>query len=265
MIDLIKLLKEIEKAGKHEYRFFQLSLKNDKDFQIDSLNDLLKDSSKAIKWFCGVTFYTGRNDFLSETYKRAFFKAFSYHFSNDIDGEKIKNKIDSLLNKFQDEVSKIKTKKGLPYKIRRRDQEAIKNVLGFVANNLKEYDFNPIKYLKEKIENHKVRDFIEKVSIKHVGLKIKSLMIREVTVFYDLKIADEELIFAFPVDAWVRKLCSVIWPETKNMDDKELVKYVILELKKHKISPIYFNAALWGIGWHGRNAIELLLERVKQL
>ena len=255
-----KLLQEIEKAGKHIYRYWRLSLKYDIDFQINSVEDFLKDSTKAVKWFCGTTFFAGRGDWLSDIYRRAFFITFSRIFSDDIDDIKIKEKIDLLLENFKEEVSKIKKLSGEAYKVRGRDLEAIRNSLEFVANNLKEYNFNPVKFLKEKIEKHEVREFIEKVRIKQVGLKLKSMMIRDVVVWYNLKLTDEELRFIFPVDVWVRELCSRIWPETKNMKEKELMNYITLRLKEMKISPTYFNAGLWAIGWHGRNAVKLLLE-----
>lgn len=256
-----KLIREIEKAGKHIYRYWKVSLRYDVDFQINDVKDFLKDSMKAVKWFCGTTFFAGREDWLSDIYRRAFFASFTRTFSDGIDDTKIQERIDALLKNFQKEVSKIKKLSGEPYKVRPRDLEVIRNVLEFVANNLREHNFNPIKYLKEKIEKHEVREFLEKIKIKHVGLKLKSMMVRDIVVWYNLELTDDEVRFIFPVDVWVRELCLRIWPETKNMDEKELMNYITIKLREMRISPTYFNAGLWAIGWHGRDAVKLLLER----
>jgi hypothetical protein len=257
----IRLLKEIEKAGKHIYKYWQVSLKYDVDFKVNNVQDFLKNNVKAIKWFCGQTFFAGRDDLLSDTYRRAFFLAFDQTFADHIDGAKILNQSDRLIARFRDNVQSIRRKDNRTYKIRSKDEVAIKSALEFIKEKLGLYDFNPVYYLKDKIEKGEVRDFFEHTEIPQVGIKLKRLIVRDITVWYNLHPTIQDLQFMFPVDAWVRKLCKLMWSETANMNDEELASYLSDRLEHLRISPIYFNAGLWALGWYGRKPIELLLEK----
>jgi hypothetical protein len=256
-----RLLKEIENAGKHIYKYWQISLKYDVDFRTDDVRDFLKNSMKAVKWFCGQTFFAGRQDWLSDIYRRAFFAAFDQTFNGTIDASKISDKTGLLVERFEKNVNDIRKKGGESYKTRKKDEDAFKNALKFVGEELDAYAFNPVCYLKDKIERHELRDFFEKTEIPQVGPKLKSLIARDITVWYDLQPDKQELQFIFPVDAWVRKLCELMWPETIKMSNPQLANYMTGELERLGISPMYFDAGLWALGWYGRGAIELLLEK----
>jgi hypothetical protein len=259
-LDEWKLVREIEKAGKNIYKSWQSSLKYDVDFQVKDVRDFLKDHAKAVKWFSGQTFWAGRRDWLSDRYRRAFFVSFDRIFDNSINDAKIRGNLDELIEQFRIEVSKLKKKSGESYKVRSKDEVALKSALQFVADSLWEYAFNPVRYLKDKIEKHQIHQFFEDVIIPQVGKKLKSMVVRDVAVWYDLRLNEDELIFIFPVDVWVNKLCTLIWPDTRSMNKERLVRYMVDRLKGLRASPTYFNGGLWALGWYGRGAVELLLE-----
>lgn len=256
-----RLLKEIEKAGKNIYKYWQIGLRYDADFRINHVRDFLHSNLKAVKWFCGQTFYAGRKDWLSDIYRRAFFTAFDQTFDDTIDASKISERIHLLIERFEKNVNEVKKKNGESYKIRKKDEDAFENALRFVSEKLREYNFNPVYYLKDRIERHELRDFFEQTKIYQVGPKLKKLIARDITVWYDLKPDKLELQFLFPVDTWVRKLCELIWPETNKMNDQQLADRVARDLERRKISPMYFDCGLWALGFYGRGAIELLLEQ----
>jgi len=256
-----RFLKEIENAGKHIYKYWQISLRYDVDFRINDVRDFLKSNVKAVKWFCGQTFFAGRQDWLSDIYRRAFFAAFDQTFNDNIDASKILERTGLLIERFEKNVNEIRKKGGESYKIRKKDEDAFKNALKFVGEKLEAYTFNPVRYLKDKIEKHELRDFFEKTEIPQVGPKLKSLIARDITVWYDLQPDKQELQFIFPVDTWVRKLCALMWPETIKMNNQQLANHMTNEFERRGISPMYLNAGLWVLGWYGRGAIELLLEK----
>lgn len=131
-----RLLKEIENAGKHIYKYWQISLKYDVDFRTNDVRDFLKNSVKAVKWFCGQTFFAGRQDWLSDSYRRAFFAAFDQTFNGTIDASKISDKTGLLVERFKKNVNEIRKKGGESYKTRKKDEDAFKNALKFVAENM---------------------------------------------------------------------------------------------------------------------------------
>lgn len=219
---------------------------------------------KAVKWFCGQTFFAGRQDWLSETYRRAFFRAFDETFDNSVNDERIRASADGLLRLYRAEVRKLKKKSGEPYKVRPKDEVAIRSALEFAASIGWTYNFNPVHFLRDQIKQHRLKRFFEDAKIKEVGPKLRSMIARDVTVWYDLDLTDDELKYVFPVDVWVRKLCALIWPQTRGMKDQRLTIFIIEKLKSLRLgpnAPLYFNAGLWAIGSYGRNAIELALAR----
>jgi len=52
-----------------------------------------------------------------------------------------------------------------------------------------------------------------------------------------------------------------MWPETIKMSNAQLASYITDQLERLGIAPMHFNAGLWALGWYGRGAMELLLER----
>lgn len=106
----VKLVKALEKSGKSFVKISFYNFKFDKDFLINEKEDLLNDTNKAIKWFVGETFWQGRNDRLSNVYRRAFFRSFDKIYSNEAFSKVSfdKNKVESLIEEFEREVEKLK-------------------------------------------------------------------------------------------------------------------------------------------------------------
>ena len=266
----VKLVKALEKSGKNAYKYFFNNLKFDVDFQINEREDFINNSKKGIKWFVGQTFWQGRRDWLSDVYRRAFFRAFdSIYGSEEITANSFEErKVRILVEKFESEVKKLEKKSGEPYEINLRDKKRVEDIFLKFLPRLEKYQYNPVRFVVEEIKNgNLVKLFREEFKVYGMGTKIKSFILREIVQVFDLeeliKKDIESLKLLFPVDTHVRQIIQLIWSEVKGKKDEKLAEYAIEECKKLKVSPLYFNSGCWVLGFNAQEAFDILMGRIK--
>jgi hypothetical protein len=265
-----KLVKALEKAGKPSQRGIE-PLKFDLDFQIDNKEELLKNTYKGIKFFVGETFWQGRGDWLSDVYRRAFFRAFDevYH-KEDFSTESFKEKVQDLCKKFEQKVGEVKKKSGEPFKVNEKDSRRLKAIFSDFLPKISEYQFNPMKLIVEEIKKgNTCKLFEERLKFYGMGSKVKSLILREVVQFFGLeehvKKDKKSLELLFPIDTHVRQTIQMIWEETKGKSDKELIEFAVKKCEELKVSPLNFNSGCWVLGSKAQEAFAILMSRIEEL
>ncbi|MGC8935662.1 MAG: hypothetical protein ACP5LN_10930 [Thermoproteota archaeon] len=265
-----KLVKALEKAGKPSQRGIE-PLKFDLDFQIDNKEELLKNTYKGIKFFVGETFWQGRGDWLSDVYRRAFFRAFDEVYrEEDFSTKLFVEKVQKLCEKFEQKVGEVKKKSGEPFKINKRDSRRLKAIFSDFLPKLGEYQFNPMKLIVEEIKKgnaHKL--FEERLNFYGIGPKVRALILRGVVQNFDLeeyvKKDKKSLKFLFPVDTHVRQTIQMLWEETKGKSDEELIEFAVKKCEELKVSPLNFNSGCWALGFKAQDAFDILINRIEEL
>lgn len=206
----------------------------------------------AFEFACGKIFYQGRRDNVSGAIKKQILHDLESLLGTDY--EEKTTKLDDLKHRgmFELQLFKrqpketlkqlhqrllddnhiilkhlVKNKKG-----RDRDRLMIINFLTLITEI---HDKNIIRYLKEKIENGKIKDAYHTLrKVISIGDKIACLLLRDIVLLYDLEdyISDDDKVFIMPMDTWLRKISYAF-----------LTKY----LKEKGISFAQFNAGAWCI------------------
>jgi hypothetical protein len=267
----ISFLKEIEKAGRKEKDIWVNSLKYHQHFQIKSLKEFLTNTKLSIKKVVGNAFFTGRGDWLSDAYLRCLWDSFNNEFATTdrLDEKSIMEKLPFVLEGFERRVKETLIKKdGVPYKIRSRDKKSVESFFKDFLVNIKEYEFNPIRFAVEEIKKGNLKKVFQSFEkIYGWGRKVSSLTLRDIVVFFGLEkyIKDEDYALLFPVDTHVRNMFYLLFPEMKGKKDEEIISYSVKICKHNKISPMLLNIGLWSVRSHAGKAIDILIDQLSKM
>lgn len=273
-----KILDKIEKFGENYCNEYLLSS------QYWDANKLEESWWEALKFFLRHTFVRGRSNKLSLDYyhfticvleKYFQLKKSESTFNFDqfkvmnifYDIKKLKGKIiedpgfESIKRKYilikllTEELNHdIECKyKGRPLK-NKTDILMLLDVLSFIYDKKIK---NIYYYFKNEIKNGKAKELYKELDKLHgIGDKLATFIIRDVILLNQNIIEsykDFPYEIAFPVDAWVKNIASILgWREKEDDDVKswflKLIKFCGKD--KIKIAPVKIAAGLWYFGFH---------------
>ncbi len=113
-------------------------------------------------------------------------------------------------------------------------------------------------YVKNKLENGKIEDAYDELieNIYGVSDKIASFFIRDILLLNpSIKIDQNYLEYAFPIDTWVLNISGKLGIKSKNIP--EIKKHFIRSATVEKLCPLKIAAGLWYLGF---NCLEILME-----
>lgn len=148
----------------------------------------------------------------------------------------------------------------------RRDIDMTLSLLNFISLIP---DHNILRFFKKKFDSNKVDElYFSLQTIKGVGPKIASFILRDFAVIYDLDhgLSKEFQIFLQPIDIWVKKVGILLGLYESTIKSEEIIKYKIVDfcfennLSPNKLSPARFNQGMWYFGYTEKNRVNELLK-----
>lgn len=232
----------------------QYSVKYFKDFLeplVDKREKLLKDNWFALEFFLDRIYYQARSDDISrkvsERVKGALWELRNQHVTLDrvLSGDVLY----LLEKKLSDEIGKGKI--GM-----QRDVEMTISLMKFIS---KIPDHNLLKYLRDKFKTNRVHElFNELQTIKGIGPKIASFVLRDFAVLFDLdkNLSKNDFMVLQPIDTWVKKV-GLLLKLYNSMDvDENTVREAIVDFcLEHSLPPARFNQGMWYFGFSERPKI----------
>lgn len=112
---------------------------------------------------------------------------------------------------------------------------------------------NPILYMKDCAANSLLeKAFITLTSMKGIGDKIASFLLRDVVCIFDLEkeVPSKDLIFLQPVDVWIRRIACHLWNDLNEdmTSDWVIARRIIQKCEEHDVSSLRFNQGAWYYG-----------------
>jgi len=223
---------------------------------------LRRDWYEALKFFFSKAFFQGRQDEISSRFFRNTVEFLDGLMKWQRDFQLLKKygweRLEKLL-KDENESRDKKRKFG-----KERDIDMVIDTFKFIDQL---DDKNIVNYSLNKIDGGELDELWNSLrqNITQVGPKIASFYLRDLVSLFGLesKIStDEQIIYLFPIDTWVRKICIKVGIASSDMKDREIRDRMInlYRTKSIDVSPLKFNMGAWYLGKH---ALEILLPRIQ--
>jgi hypothetical protein len=110
---------------------------------------------------------------------------------------------------------------------------------------------NPALKFEELIRKGKLTEgFLRLFRIKGIKEKIARFLLRDLVSALELEdtVAERDLQFLQPVDVWVRKTATYLWPPLKGAPDWLIAQFITEKCLEHQVSSIRFNQGAWRFG-----------------
>lgn len=230
--------------------------------RIRDRNDYLKSPKSALFFILSYSFYQGRRDEISSMFEeRAKTALKSFLGNNDVllynspritDKEKLRTKYKGLYDLLkQNKVNK------------EGDRLMVISLVNFIQFNDAK---NILRFLIEQIKSKKIAKAYQTLDgIWSIGLKIASLILRDVVYIYKLEsyLSKEEYHFLQPIDTWVHNLSKRI----ELVDKKSIIytseaKDITDKCFEFGVNPIHYNQGVWYVG---ANSLKILLENIEKI
>ena len=223
---------------------------------------LRRDWYEALKFFFSKAFFQGGQDEISSRFFRNTVEFLDDLMRRQRDFQLLKKygweRLDKLL-KEENRAGDKKTKFG-----KERDIDMVIDTLKFIDQL---DDKNIVNYSLNKIDRGELDELWNSLrqNITQVGPKIASFYLRDLVSLFGLESktsTDEQIIYLFPIDTWVRKICIKVGIASSGMKDREIRDRVInlCRNKSIDVSPLKFNMGAWYLG---KRALEILLPRIQ--
>ena len=220
---------------------------------------LRRDWYEALKFFFSKAFFQGRTDEVSNRFFRNTVEFLNRLMKWQRDFQLLKKyeweRLEELL-KNENKAGDKKRKFG-----KDRDIRMVIDTLKFIDQL---DDKNIVNYSLNKIDRGELDELWNSLrqNITQVGPKIASFYLRDLVSLFGLesKISiDEQIMYLFPIDTWVRKICIKVGIASSGMKDREIRDRMITLCRNKSIdvSPLKFNMGAWYLGKH---ALDVLLD-----
>ena len=220
---------------------------------------LRRDWYEALTFFFSKAFFQGRQDEISSRFFRNTVKFLDGLMRQQRDFQLLKKYGWERLEKLFNDENKDRNKKRKFGKD--RDIRMVIDTLKFIDQL---DDKNIVNYSLNKIDRGELDELWNclRQNIIQVGPKIASFYLRDLVSLFGLesKISiDEQIMYLFPIDTWVRKICIKVGIASSGMKDREIRDRMITLCRNKSIdvSPLKFNMGAWYLGKH---ALDVLLD-----
>ena len=221
---------------------------------------LRRDWYEALTFFFSKAFFQGRQDEVSSRFFRNTVEFLDDLMRRQRDFQLLKKKYGwERLDKLLKEENKARDKKRKFGK--ERDIDMVIDTLKFIDQL---DDKNIVKYSLNKIDGGELDELWNSLrqNITQVGPKIASFYLRDLVSLFGLESKipiDEQIMYLFPIDTWVRKICIKVGIASSGMKEREIRGRMITLCRNKSIdvSPLKFNMGAWYLGKH---ALEVLLD-----
>ena len=135
--------------------------------------------------------------------------------------------------------------------VNRRVNEGVVKGLIRLAQESKDYDYNPFQYIRKKVQSAMTDAFIALTNIKGIADKIAPFLLRDLVCILDLeeKVPLEHRIFIQPVDRWVKKTAICMWADIgMRASSWGIAMRIVDKCNEFGISGIRFNQGAWKYG-----------------
>jgi hypothetical protein len=120
-----------------------------------------------------------------------------------------------------------------------------------LAQESRDYDYNPFRYIGKKVEFSMTDAFIALTNIKGIADKIASFLLRDMVCILNLeeKVPLEHGIFLQPIDRWVKKTAICLWADLEvRVPSWGIAMRIVDKCNEFNISGIRFNQGAWKFG-----------------
>lgn len=236
----------------------------------------------SLVFFFDRVFYQGRRDEVSHMFEQASIEALE-ELLGASDGQKL-SKLLKLKNSGYLQFSRYKNHPELDEGLKKayvvelydgrrkksstgkeRDREMTVDTLSFIAENLKPYDYNILRWSIDKIGKGNLKNVYKEIrSIRQIGDKTASLFLRDVVTIFKLenKVHLDDYVLLQPVDTWVRKISKRLNLAPSDISDEKLKRNLVNICLKNGVSPIKLNQGIWYLGSF---SLDILLRNLDNL
>ena len=206
--------------------------------------DIMSNPREALTFFYGKAFMRDRRDTISVTFMNRAIKVLQEYTSiHDIDLASLDEKL--LLHRVNN----------------RHDRRMVLESIGFIRDNLKDYDYNILNWSVDAIRTNRCSEaFHAMTGIHAIGDKLATFYLRDVTLVSDLEptIRPESYKYLQPIDTWVKQVTDAIGiTEATDRKIPVVKEKIIACCLEARVSPLLFNAGSWMIG---ANAFRLIIK-----
>ena len=152
--------------------------------------------------------------------------------------------------------------------VNKRVNEGVVKGLIRLAQESKDYDYNPFQYIGKKVQSSMTDAFIALTNIKGIADKIAPFLLRDLVCILDLeqKIPLEHRIFLQPVDRWVKKTAICLWADLETrVSSWGIAIRIVDKCGKFRISGIRFNQGAWKYGTSRVKDVKNLCNKLEEL
>jgi len=242
-----------------------------KRYDKENLNKVIDNLPKMESDICEGTLhvlksfmYRFRDDELSKRYANCLEEAVRELYERrklPLGGSINEQQVNYLLNIYEEKVRSYYN-----YNPNVSDKEMIKSYFSVAYRHLEQYNYNPVRYIREKIEQKKIWEayYFFKINVKYCDQKVLGVLLRDLIDALDCrdKLCEGDLVYVFPVDTWVEQVTFTLWkdrfthiPNNNKKREKKHgrlglrvneVKYIaIIECLKWGIHPSDYNKGAW--------------------
>lgn len=135
--------------------------------------------------------------------------------------------------------------------VNKRVNEGVVKGLVRLAQESKDYGYNPFRYIGKKVERSMTDAFIALTNIKGIADKIAPFLLRDLVCILDReeKIPLEHRILLQPVDRWVKQTAICLWADLgTRVSSWGIAMRIVDKCNEFGISGIRFNQGAWKYG-----------------
>jgi len=144
------------------------------------------------------------------------------------------------------EFEKICEKQGKG--VNKRVNEGVIKGLIKLSKESFQYNYNPFRYMINKIESSMTDAFLTLRNIKGIGDKIASFLLRDIVCILDaeMKIPLKHRIFLQPIDRWIKGIAKYLWKDiNERTPDWVIAQRIVDKCEEFEISGVRFNQGAW--------------------
>ncbi|MGB9694262.1 MAG: hypothetical protein ACPLYF_05400 [Fervidobacterium sp.] len=132
--------------------------------------------------------------------------------------------------------------------VNKRVNEGVIKGLTKLSKESFQCNYNPLGYIINKIESSMTDAFLTLRSIKGIGDKIASFLLRDIVCMLnaEMKIPQKHKIFLQPIDRWIKETAICLWKDINERTPNWVIAQRIVDkCGEFEISGVRFNQGAW--------------------